>query len=146
MADARTEQLAENRHVEMPMNASPTAAFKVVPAKLFLSFTKADFDHCPCESHSQQTSEVPAESARHPVTQEVLHHTAAQVRRDDQRALRANESISDAGFSPTSVPLDLPNLRATMLVTDTITLWCLFSEAGRMASKVSHLVPSGCLP
>jgi hypothetical protein len=52
VANARTEQLAENCYVEMPMNASPTSALKVVPAKFFLGFTKADFDHRPCESHS----------------------------------------------------------------------------------------------
>ncbi len=72
MSDAGAKQLAENGDVKMPMDATPTATFKVVPAELFLRLTKTDFRDRSSERDSRQRSNTPASSPGYPIAEEVF--------------------------------------------------------------------------
>lgn len=67
LANSGTEQLTQDRHVKMSMNASPTATFEVIQAKLLFGFSKTVFHGPAPEGDPQDFSQRPTVASRYTV-------------------------------------------------------------------------------
>ena len=130
-----TEQPAENRDIQMTMNASPAPALEVIPAEFLLHLAEAGFHLPPPKGHAEQVAERPATLSRNAVAEEVFCLAGQHVAGDDQRPLAADQP-RPVCLSPTGVPLDFPDFRTVTSVLDAILLRLLFGEARRVSSQV----------
>lgn len=135
LPNSRAEQLTQNRHVEMAMDAAPSATLEVIQTKLLFGFAKAVFDGPASESHTQQLAKRPAVASRHAVREKVLRFVGQHIACHNKRTLVTDELVG-VRLSPTSVPANLPNLAAAMRVLDTITLSILLAKRGGVFRKI----------
>ena len=135
LTNPRAEQSAENRDVQMPMDAPPAAALEVVPAELFLHFAEAGFHLAAPKRHPQEVAQRPAVSSGYAVAEEVFRLAGQHVAGDNQRPL-ATDQAAGVRLAPTGVPLDFPDLRAVAGVFDAILLCLLLAEARRVPGQI----------
>lgn len=139
MSNPCTEQLSQDRHDQMTMDADPTTAFKVIPAKLFLGLAKTGFHFPASKRDPQKITNRPPTSARHTVAQEVLYLTGANVRCDNERACFANKPAV-VGLTVTRMRLDVPDFGAFVRVAYAVSLRRLISKGWRVGSQVANLL------
>lgn len=72
LENSNSKQLAQDRHVHMPGDAAPPAAFKVMQAQLFFAFSKTIVHRPPSKGHPQRLSQRPALTPRYSTEKEVL--------------------------------------------------------------------------
>ncbi len=135
LTNAGTEQLAQNGHIKVSMDASPTAAFEVIQTKLFFRFSKAVFHGPASKGDSQNFSQRPTVASRYTVRQKVLRFPGQHVASHDQRALGTDQLVG-MRLSPTLMPANFPDLTAAMRVLDAITLRPLLPERRRVLRQV----------
>lgn len=135
LANAGTEQLAQNCHIQMAMNAAPTAAFEMIQTQFFLRFSKTVFNRPASKGDVQNLSQRPTVASRHTVRQKVFRFPRQHVASHDQRALAADQLVG-VRLSPTSVPTNFPDLAAAMRVLDPITLSRLPAKRRRVLREV----------
>lgn len=125
LTNTRTEQLAQNRHEQMPMNAAPAATLEMVQTELFLRFAEAVFNRPASEGYAKNLSQCPAVPTGHAVRQEVFGFIGEDISSYDQGALVADEFV---GVS--LPPARCPDFAATMRLFDAVLLWSLFAKGG----------------
>ncbi len=129
LANAGTEQLTQNCHEKMSMDASPAAAFEVIQTKFFFCFPEAVFHRPASEGHAKKLPQRPSVSTRHTVRQEVFCFIGEYVAGHNQRALSIDEIVRVI-LPPAGGPANLPDLAAAMRVLDAIMLRRLFTKRG----------------
>lgn len=129
LTNSGTEQLAQNRHEQMPMDATPAAALEMVQTEFFFRFTEAVFDRPASERHAKNLSQSPAVATRHAIRKEVFHFTGEHVASHDQGALVADQLVG-VNLPPARCPANFPDFAAAMSLFDAILLWRLFAKGG----------------
>lgn len=81
MTHSGAEEPAENRRIQVPMNASPASALEVVPAQFFLDLAETSFHLPPCEGHAEQLAECPTPLSGDAIAEEVFRFTSEHVAR-----------------------------------------------------------------
>ncbi len=99
LANASTEQLAQDGHVEMSMNASPATTFEVIQTEFLLCFSKTLFDRAASEGNAQDLSKRPTVATWYAVGQKVLRFVGQHVASHDKSALFTDEFFRYASFA-----------------------------------------------
>src|SRR6056297_1206931 len=128
MTNPSTKQLTDDRHDHVTMDAVPSTALKVIPTQFLFGFAKTRFHLPASERDSQQLANRPAITTGNSIADEVLHFSCAEIFRHDQRTGFADK-LSIVRLSITSMPLNVPNLRAFLRISHAVTLWCLITKA-----------------
>lgn len=142
LPDSCAEQSAENRHVQMTMDAPPTPTLEVIPAEFFLHLAETAFHRPPPKRHPQQVAQRPTVSARNSVAEEILHFTGEHIAGYEERPL-ATDQVAAVRLSPASVPLDFPHLGTVAGVLDAVSLGVLIREARRVLGEILDFTRAG---
>jgi len=123
------EQLAQNHHEQVAMDAVPAAAFEVIQTEFFFRFAETVFNRPATEGDAKDHPQCPAIATRDTVREEVFHFVGEHVASDNQSALVAHDAIV-MSLSPAVDPAGLPDLDALVRLANAIPLRCLFVERG----------------
>lgn len=135
LANSRAKQLAQDRDVQMPMDAAPTATLEVIQTEFLFGLAKAVLDRPPPKCDSQKLSQRPTIATGHAVGEKVLRLTRQQIASDDERALVADQ-LSGVRLSPAGVPTGFPDLTAAASFLDAVALRSLLAKRGRVLREV----------
>jgi len=113
----------------MAMDAPPTSTLEMIQTQFLLRFTKATFDRPAAKGDSQNPTKRPTIAAGHPIGKKKLRFVGQDVPGNDKGVLIADQFFS-RGLTPTGMPFDLPNFRATRTIASLIFLGSLLGEAG----------------
>src|SRR6056297_2604576 len=91
---------------------------------------------------SQQLANGPATATRNAIADEVLHFAGANIHRDDQGALGADQATI-VSLTINDMPTHLPHFGAFVRVPCAVALRILAGQAGRVLGQILHLAGLG---